>query len=178
MITYPPWDSNPIPQSTGLSIPAAQSYHWQDGRSSSPVLALIFLFTVPGYYRMGTGYSPSSCYRTCLLSVRCSVLISALLIGSVRGLRQLICVNALSRLQHFISSQIHHSQSCRHQIVRVCKLRWSWRITRTRIRQSVTVTHSCALSTSVGSFRQCEKDEAGREQRKLHVEELRNVYSS
>jgi hypothetical protein len=56
--------------------------------------------TVPGRHRMGTGYSPCSGYRAGFLSVSFSVLISAVLIGSIRGLRQFIYLNALSRLRH------------------------------------------------------------------------------
>jgi hypothetical protein len=137
-------------------------------------IAAIFLFTLPGSYRMGTRYSLCSDYRTCFLSVRSSVQISVLLIGSIRGLHQLISVNELNGLRQFISSQIHYSQSSGHQTV--CKLRLSWQITRTRMRQRVTVTQFCTLSTSVGSFSQCERKAARRNQRKKkeHIDKLRN----
>jgi hypothetical protein len=102
---------------TPVNIPAVEPYRCQDGQSSGPAAVewapgLFLIPEVPG---------------------------SNPLIERVCGLRQFINLNALSRLRHVISSQIQHSQSSTHQIV--CKLRLSWQIARTGIRQRVTVTH-------------------------------------
>jgi hypothetical protein len=113
--TNPPWDSNLIPLSTGLNIAASESYHSQDSRSS-PRCGNDISFTMPGCYRMGIGYSPYSDYRAYFLSARSSILISAVLIDSIRC-RQLICLNALRGLRNFVFSQIHHSEPSGHQII-------------------------------------------------------------
>jgi hypothetical protein len=113
-LTYPRWDSNRAPRLTRLNIPVAE-----DGlvRFQAPLWQTIFLFTSPGCYRMVIRYSLRSGYWACSLCVRTSVLISAILITSIRGLHQFIHSNALSTRRHLISSHIHHSQSCGHHMI-------------------------------------------------------------
>jgi hypothetical protein len=174
MITYPHWDSNGYPcQQDWMSRPLICTAV-RMARIHAPLWQWYFSSVCPGAMKCVPGTLYIVIGRLISYPSGPLILISDVLIVSIRG-RQLICLNAMSMLQHFILSQIHHSQSSGHQII--WKLRLCWQITRTGTRQSVTVTHSYTLSSMIGCSRQCEREKV-RNERKLHLEELRNFYPS